>query len=517
MPKISVIMPAYNAEKYIGEAIDSILNQTYGDFEFIIIDDGSKDKTAEIVCSYNDSRIKFVQNEHNLGVADTLNKGIELAQGEYIARMDSDDISMPERFEKQIEFLTDNPDIAVLGTGIRCFGAQNTERIFSPSSEQLKVDLLFSSCFAHPTVMMRSSVIEENNYRYDSAYSKMEDYDLWCRISEKYKLGALLDILLKYRIHPNQVTQVFTQENINQISRLKNRQVSAMKIAEGARGYETYKNFCTGQMEKNPKNVADLCYFFRLLSRENKRLNIYTQRNLDATFKSVIKGSLRSLTLGQSAKAVTEILSFESARKRKALSYVLKDKIQIHKRKKKLNTKDKDKITIISNNCWGGFIYQKYGLKYKSPTVGLYILGHDFVKLASDWEHYFAQTLNFINWEDSTYYYAIKDTEPYPVARLDDIEIYFMHYSSEKDAAENWYKRVKRIDPEHMMFKLSQREGCSREDIETFMRLPLKNKVCFAYDDIEGTVNIPELRSLDGDETPVVEKHYDELEVLNKL
>ena len=122
MPRISVIMPAYNAEKYIREAIDSILAQTYTDFEFIIIDDASTDATASIVESYSDERIRFFRNEHNMGVANTLNRGLDLAVGEYIARMDSDDISLPERFAKQVEFMDTHTDVIVCGSNAIVFG-----------------------------------------------------------------------------------------------------------------------------------------------------------------------------------------------------------------------------------------------------------------------------------------------------------------------------------------------------------------------------------------------------------
>ena len=183
-------------------------------------------------------------------------------------------------------------------------------------------------------------------------------------------------------------------------------------------------------------------------------------------------------------------------------------------RKGKLSCKE---FTIISNNCWGGFVYQKYGLRYKTPTVGVYILGHDFVKLCSDWQRYMEMKLEFIQWEDAAYYYALKGKAPYPIAKLGDIEIYFMHYHSEQEAAEKWYYRAKRINPDHLLFKLSQREECSKKDIEDFMALPLKNKVCFAYDDIPGTIYVPELEGFVGDEFPVVQKYLDELPVLNSL
>lgn len=129
----------------------------------------------------------------------------------------------------------------------------------------------------------------------------------------------------------------------------------------------------------------------------------------------------------------------------------INSKIEKRKLRKKLNTTN---FTIISNNCWGSFIYQKYGLEYKSPTVGLYILGHDFVKLCADWETYFKYTLEFIPWEQASYHHALSEVTPYPVAKLGDIEIYFMHYHSEEEAADKWYRRVKRINPNHMIFKL---------------------------------------------------------------
>lgn len=186
-------------------------------------------------------------------------------------------------------------------------------------------------------------------------------------------------------------------------------------------------------------------------------------------------------------------------------------------KKKLLSRKLRDKnITIISNNCWGSFTYQKYGIEYKSPTVGLYILGHDFVKLCADWETYFKYELKFIPFEQASYYYALADATPYPVAKLGDIEIYFMHYHSEEEAAEKWYRRVKRINPEHMIFKLSQREGCSKSDVENFMKLPLKHKVCFSYDEVDGAIIIPELKGFSGDEMEIINRRYNDLEILNE-
>lgn len=192
----------------------------------------------------------------------------------------------------------------------------------------------------------------------------------------------------------------------------------------------------------------------------------------------------------------------------------LNNSVECWKNRRKLKNTD---FTIISNNCWGGMIYQKYGLEYLTPTVGLYILGHDFVKLCSAWEYYFNKKLEFISWEKSSYYSELRDMTPYPVAKLGDIEIYFMHYKTEEEARKKWERRVKRINPKRMLFKLSQREGCSKEDIEKFMSLPLDNKLCFAYDQIPGTIYVPELKEFKGDEYPLITKYVEEVSILNRL
>ena len=191
----------------------------------------------------------------------------------------------------------------------------------------------------------------------------------------------------------------------------------------------------------------------------------------------------------------------------------IKDKLKKRKLRKKLKSTD---FTIISNNCWGSFTYQKYGLMYRSPTIGLYILGHDFVKLCSDWENYFQYDLEFISWNKASYYYALKNEKPFPVAKLKDIEIYFMHYHSEKEADDKWYRRIKRINPNHMIFKLSQREECSEEDIKKFLSLSIEHKVCFSYENIPGAINIPELKEFVGDEMELINKYFDDLDILNE-
>ena len=250
MPKISVIMPAYNAAKYIKEAIDSILAQTFSDFEFIILDDGSTDGTAEIVRSYSDKRIRFVQNEHNLGIANTLNRGLDLAKGEYIARMDADDISLPERFEKQVSYMINHPYTGICGSNILIFSKESTgDQIYLYSSNDRKIrsDMIFNSAFAHPSVMLRKRVLDEFQLRYDPDFERAEDYKLWLEIL-KYSNGINIQTpLLRYRHHGMQVTK--TQKDIQSNAVNKVRQLILMnhQVTLNELEWNSYLKICNGE------------------------------------------------------------------------------------------------------------------------------------------------------------------------------------------------------------------------------------------------------------------------------
>lgn len=209
IPKVSVIMPVYNAEKYLKETIDSILNQTFIDFEFLIIDDGSSDKSFQILNSYIDPRIKIFQNEENIGYVQTLNKLLDLSQGEYIARQDNDDISFPNRLEKQVHFLNNNFDIGICGTNMLSFGDKKKKTLLPLNDDEIRAYMIFKNPIIHPTVMLRKSLFNKLNIdKYDEALCPAEDYALWFEISKKMKLANLPEPLLKYRWHKNNTSQL---------------------------------------------------------------------------------------------------------------------------------------------------------------------------------------------------------------------------------------------------------------------------------------------------------------------
>ncbi len=201
-PKVSVIMPVYNGEKYLREAIESILSQTFKNFEFIIINDGSTDKTEDIILSYRDPRIVYIKNEINLKIVETLNKGLAYASGEYIARMDADDISLPDRLKMQVNYMDRHKNVGVCGCSIEIFGE---EKILhwsgSKNDKDIKAKLFFNTQFAHPTVMMRRSIFLKNNFNYSVLHIGAEDYALWTTMAKATDFYNLQKILLRYRVH----------------------------------------------------------------------------------------------------------------------------------------------------------------------------------------------------------------------------------------------------------------------------------------------------------------------------
>ena len=191
-PIISVLMPAYNAAEYIREAIDSILTQTFTDFEFIIINDGSTDSTEDIILSYSDKRIKYYANECNLGIVKTLNRGIDLSNGRYIARMDADDVSMPDRLEKQVHLLDVNPQIVASGTLYTILGdGSNIPVDVATDTEDIRYDMAIYCQFAHSTMMIRKDILEQYKLRYREEYKYAEDYKLW---TELLQFGEMINI-----------------------------------------------------------------------------------------------------------------------------------------------------------------------------------------------------------------------------------------------------------------------------------------------------------------------------------
>lgn len=212
-PKISVIMSVYNGEKYLREAIESIINQTFTDFEFIIVNDGSTDNSLEIIKSYDDERIKIMNNEKNIGLTKSLNKALKQARGEYIARQDADDISLSNRFEEQIKYLKNHLEVALIGTNAYLIdenGKVVGKRIAS-AKPSIK-DLYKENQFNHGSVMFKKAVIDRLG-GYNELLKYSQDYELWLRIAKSDEMRNLTQVLYKLRFHDENIRHVNMEES----------------------------------------------------------------------------------------------------------------------------------------------------------------------------------------------------------------------------------------------------------------------------------------------------------------
>lgn len=261
-PKITVLMSVHNGERYLNDAMDSILNQTFTDFEFLIINDGSTDRTSEILQSYHDPRIKIINNEKNIGLTKSLNKGLNIAVGEYIARMDADDISMPNRLNMQYSCMIDNPDLAICASSYEQID-ENGSTIHIVRGylgyEQLYYFLTFANWLAHSSIMFnRNTALQVNGY--DDKLIRAQDYDLWYRISRVGKVIQIGEVLLKLRIH---------QENIS--SKYRNSQ----KYIANSVAIRNINQICNGRI--NTKVIEILCEWDKEISFND--VNVHTLIN----------------------------------------------------------------------------------------------------------------------------------------------------------------------------------------------------------------------------------------------
>lgn len=281
MPTISVIMPAYNTEKYISTAIESILQQTFEDFEFIIIDDASTDRTYDIICSYHDKRIIRIRNHINLGVAACINIGLSIASSEYIARMDSDDISKPERFQKQIEFMNANSNLGISGTHMAVIddeGRLIKEHHKKIGDETIKISLFFGhTSLAHPSIIIRKRIIDMHHLRYDTAFQYAEDYDLYCRASSFIVLDNYPECLVQYRVHQDSVSQTHRQQQIMDAQTALYLHLRRLRIPFSLDNFYIHTQFAFPDVYKKPLLTKKVFEWIDHLYAWNEKSNTFSR------------------------------------------------------------------------------------------------------------------------------------------------------------------------------------------------------------------------------------------------
>jgi len=289
-PHVSVLMPAYNAEKYIGEAIKSVLNQTFTNFELIVINDGSTDKTEEIILSYKDKRIRYIKNEKNIGVIATRNISVELATGKYCALLDADDVALPRRLEKQLQFLETHQDYVLCGSWALTIdgNGKKTGRIrFIDNRNLLKISFLFSNALINPSIMIRSEILKSFMYHPEILIS--EDFDFFLRIvNAGYKIANVPEYLIKYRWHDTNISvenEAFQTEKKFELLKPYIESFIGRKITKEEFDLHQLSFRLYHQGKKKEISSIDLHnekHWLEFLSRRNKEVNKYHQDDFDA-------------------------------------------------------------------------------------------------------------------------------------------------------------------------------------------------------------------------------------------
>jgi glycosyltransferase involved in cell wall biosynthesis len=286
-PRITVLMCVYNGQDYLAAATQSVLDQTFGDFEFLIVNDGSTDDTLAILSSLQDQRIRIIDNGNNLGLIRSLNIGLDAARGEFIARMDADDVCAPDRFEKQIAYLDNHPDVGLCGSWLSIIDAQEVYR-FPLTHEEIKLAMLEYNPVAHPSVMLRSSVLNDPRLRFDPGFPGAEDYELWTRAIFISRFANLPETLLRYRKHDKQVTRKKMEEVNATSGRIKIGMLKSLGITpdETERKLhlllfnDQYKELRDGQL------LPEADAWMNKIVSANSRLHQFDDRRLRALWRS---------------------------------------------------------------------------------------------------------------------------------------------------------------------------------------------------------------------------------------
>jgi len=276
---VTVLMPVYNGEQYIGQAIESILNQTFRDFEFVIINDGSTDGSPRILKEYEqqDPRVR-VHHQGNRGLGDALNTGLELAQGLYIARMDADDISLPQRLAKQVAFMEAHPEVGVCGTWVETIGDGGGDVWRYPTDDAtMRCSLIFESVLAHPSVMMRRALFAETGLDYRLEYSPCEDYDLWVRASAHCRFANVPQVLVLRRLHGAQMTQQSLDHMLYNSARVRLAQLERLGLQRSAEEVTLHHTLSLWEFQAARDFLTQTDAWLRMLQAANRRQSIYPE------------------------------------------------------------------------------------------------------------------------------------------------------------------------------------------------------------------------------------------------
>ena len=448
-PKVSIIVPCFNYAQYLPEALDSILNQTYSNWECIIINDGSTDRTEEVALNYcqKDNRIKYLY-KNNGGPSSARNLGIKNTTGNYILPLDPDDMLANNFIEAAVALFETDMEIKVVGASAQLFGDMDLI-IETPQldlKELLMVNYLVNSC-------MYKRADFEKTKGYDESIFGMEDWDLWISLLKNGgKIGSLPFIGYYYR---KKQDSVFSH---------------LIKDEERQRKYmsKIYQNHIATYLKFFPSPIA-------LIQENEKRKEVIHNYQNSKTYKigsqiNKIKSGIKSGSIFNNPTPLERIHFYG----RKAF------KIALGKYYKKKT--DNHKFSIISNDCWGAEIYKLLDRPFNTPFIGLMLMGPCYIKLLGNLEHNIKLPLVFKKESKYEEMQVIKAGENFPLAVLGntDIEIHFLHYKTKEEAIEKWTKRVNRIDWDNLFIKYDcGKDYGSADTVNSFLKLNFPNKLLF--------------------------------------
>ena len=319
-PLCSVVMSVYNGEEYLKEAIDSILQQSYANFEFIIIDDASTDNSLEIIQSYNDSRIIIIQNNENLFLACSLNKGIKSAKGKYLVRMDADDISMPERIMKQVSFMERNPQVGISGTCSEIIGYGMGHGVYSQDDQTIKFKLLHECHLLHPTLIIRKELIFDNDLFYNEEFRKNQDYELFLRAIDITQYANLPDFLIKYR----QTKENVKRESFNQLENIveiQKKMFHKIGFEISNKELELYKNINKQRYSHSTDMVNETYDLLTKMVNSNNRTLLFETK----TFQDYLAQLFENVCRNSKNSSLSILSTYKKSKLR--TNYIIKTKI----------------------------------------------------------------------------------------------------------------------------------------------------------------------------------------------
>lgn len=481
MMMVTVLMPIYNAERFLHESIGSLLAQTSNQWKLICIDDGSTDSSKAIVEEYckKDSRIKLICQE-NAGPAVARARAIEIADTEYVSILDSDDAYAPDYVEKMLA-RAEETDADSIVPDVE-FGYGNTKKLPNMFAQHLlSADLVIEEgkkAFAmtipwqlHGWQMIRTPLAKKYYTVQQASYSKFNSDEYITRLLYlKSKKVALCSAIYKYRIDDSSITRKpsfkkmdYLVTNAYLLWLAEYEKVDNSTIVNIYNAYystcKNLKNNLIGQLETKDKEKANKLIKESIVKFKNGFKWRYLSK---APFRTKLKFLIFLLFERKSFCSIA----------RNAF-YSVKEKIRSIRIRNK-------QVTIISNNCWGGFMYQSCRIKYNSPFIGLYMYAPEYIALLRNLKYNLSQPLRFIKHEQSIYKNIVPTQYILGVLGDTGIEIVFMHYHLEEEALEKWNRRMRRINWNNMIVKFSDTDfGCSDNLIEEFDKMPFEHKVCF--------------------------------------